>query len=170
MKQQCELVEIMKMMTTMTTMKMKRPIVMRTIMRMWPQDNAVPAIPLTTAFADIDSATELPPKKKNKREYEGEKTKNSKPNNPRGGIAATISNLCNGITEGRQVNMMMDFQKQLREQQDRADARMEKMQQQQQQYMQSMMMMMMMMMGKGGYPQTGMDCPPSHSMNFGCDK
>jgi hypothetical protein len=32
-------------------------------------------------------------------EYEGEKTKNSKPNNPRGGIAATISNLCNGITE-----------------------------------------------------------------------
>ena len=125
-----------------------------------PGDNAVPAIPLTTAFADIDSATELPPKKKNKREYEGEKTKNSKPNNPRGGIAATISNLCNGITEGRQVNMMMDFQKQLREQQDRADARMEKMQQQQQQYMQYMMMMMMMM-GKGGYPQTGMDCPPS---------
>jgi ABC-type multidrug transport system fused ATPase/permease subunit len=43
--------------------------------------------------------------------------------------------------------MMMDFQKQLREQQDRADARMEKIQQQQQQqYMQSMMMMMMMMM------------------------
>ena len=38
-----------------------------------PGDNAVPAIPLTTAFADIDSATELPPKKKNKREYEEEK-------------------------------------------------------------------------------------------------
>ena len=53
------------------------------------------------------------------------------------------------------MNMMMDFQKQLREQQERTDARMEKMQQQQQQYMQSMMMMMMMMMmGIGGYPQT----------------
>ena len=62
-------------------------------------DNAVPAIPLTTPPADIDSATELPPKKKIKHEYEGEKTKNSKPNNSRGGIAATISNLCNGITE-----------------------------------------------------------------------
>ena len=54
---------------------------------------------LLSPFSDIDSATELPSKKKNKREYEGEKTKNSKPNNPRGGIAATISNLCNGITE-----------------------------------------------------------------------
>ena len=63
---------------------------------MTPGDNAVPAIPLTTASTHIDSATELPPKKKNKREYEGEKTKTSKPNNPRGGIAATISNLCNG--------------------------------------------------------------------------
>ena len=50
-------------------------------------DNAVPAIPLTTPPADLDPATELPPKKKIKREYEGEKTKNSKPNNPRGGIA-----------------------------------------------------------------------------------
>jgi len=47
--------------------------------------------------------------------------------------------------------------------------------------------MMMIMMGKGAYPQTGKDCPPSaasfssastsssssshpyHSMNFGCD-
>ena len=47
--------------------------------------------------------------------------------------------------------MMMDFQKQLREQQDRADARMEKIQQQQQQYMQSMMMMMMMMMMMQGF-------------------
>jgi hypothetical protein len=62
---------------------------------MTPGDNAVPAIPLTTASTHIDSATELPSKKKNKREYEGEKTKTSKPNNPRGGIAATISNLCN---------------------------------------------------------------------------
>ena len=44
---------------------------------MTPGDNAVPAIPLTTASADIDSATELPPKKKNKCEYEGEKTKTS---------------------------------------------------------------------------------------------
>ena len=67
-------------------------------------DHAVPAIPLTTPPADIDSTTEIPPKKKIKREYES-KTENSKPNNPRGGIAATISNLCNGIT---------DFQKQLR--------------------------------------------------------
>jgi hypothetical protein len=106
----------------------------------------------------------VPAKKKIKLEYEDQKTKNSRPvnGNPRGGTLAAVKDICSGLKEERASNQVIEFQKQLREQQDRADARLERMQMQMQMQMQNQqnqMMQMIMMMMQGQMKTPHADTP-----------
>jgi len=112
-------------------------------------------VAVATPSDENAAPSNVPVKKKIKLEYEDQKTKNSRPvnSNPRGGTLAAVKDICSGLKEERASNQMSEFQKQLREQQDRADARLERMQMQMQMQMQNqqnqmMQMMMMMMQGQ----------------------